>query len=119
MMEEIEKEVVEDVLKHSELGIASFIISLIAGIALMVIVFSAGIIEATTPGGMDESSLQAVLIGLSMYIFIGLAMVALGLGLAGLVQKGHRKIFALLGTIFSVVAIINTLLILFVGLLSA
>ena len=83
------------------------------------LVFVAGVMEAKTQGGIDEESMQALLIGMMMYAFLGLAMVALGLGIAGLAQKEHRKIFALLGTLFSVVAIINTLLILFVGLMAA
>ena len=48
---------------HSGLGIASFIISLAAGAALVVLLGIAGVIESQ-PGGMDEESAGAVLVGL-------------------------------------------------------
>ncbi|MFP4173662.1 MAG: hypothetical protein ACLFV4_12195 [Candidatus Hydrogenedentota bacterium] len=102
--------------KHSGLGIASFITSLVSGFFLLIMFGVAGVMETTTPGGIDEESAEAMIVGLFIFAFLGLSLVALGLGIAGLAQNDRRKIFALLGTIFSGVSIIGTLLIMIIGL---
>ena len=102
--------------KHSGLGIASFISSVIAGIFLFVIFVIAGVMEASTPGGIDETSPAAVFIGLSMFGFLFVALVALGLGIAGLVQKNRIKLFALLGTIFSACSLLGTVSLILFGM---
>jgi hypothetical protein len=41
---------------------------------------------------------------------------ALGLGIAGLVQKNRKKIFAVLGTIFSALSCMGTISVVVIGL---
>jgi len=101
--------------KHSGLGIASFIISILSGIAIVLVVIAAGVMETTTPGGIDEESAGAIVVGLLLFAFMGTALMALGLGIAGLVQRGRKKIFAVLGTVFSATALAGTTLLLVVG----
>ena len=96
-------------LKHSGLGIAAFILSILSTLLIFALVTIAGVLEATTPGGIDETSLEAIIVGMLIFAFIGLALVGLGLGIGGLVQKQRKKIFAILGTIFSSVTILATL----------
>ncbi|MBU2713971.1 hypothetical protein [Zooshikella harenae] len=62
-------------------------------------------IEATTPGGIGQKPIAAVIVGLLFFVVVGLSLVALGLGIGGLIQKQRRKVFAVLGIIFSVVAL--------------
>jgi hypothetical protein len=50
--------------------------------------------------------------------FLFVALIASGLGIAGLIQKDRNKIYAVFGTIFSASAILVTLYILVVGLRS-
>lgn len=76
----------------------------------------AGIMEASTPGGMDEDSAGATMVGLFMFAAMGTTLIALGLGIGGLLQKERNKIFAILGTTFSLVAIAGTLFLLLLGL---
>ena len=102
--------------KHSGLGIASFITSMVAGVLIFLLIVIAGVMEASTPGGIDEESPAAVAIGLFLFAFIGLALVALGLGVGGLMQANRKKIFAILGTVFSSVSIVGTLFIMLLGL---
>ena len=102
--------------KHSGLGIASFITSIVVGMFMFGLIVAAGVMEASTPGGLDEESVEAVVIGLLMFLFLGLTMVALGLGIAGIVQKGRKKLFAILGTIFSSLTILLTAFILIIGM---
>lgn len=104
--------------KHSGLGIASFVISTVMGVAMLVLIVLAGVLETTTPGGMDEESLAAVLIGLFMFAFLFIDLLAAGLGIAGLLQKDRKKIFAILGVIIAVATILLTMLLLVVGLMA-
>ena len=102
--------------KHSGVGIASFVTSIVAGALIFLLVIIAGVLEASTPGGMDEESIGAVLIGLFLFAFLGAELVALGLGIGGLIQKDRKKTFAILGVVFSATALLITLFMLFLGL---
>jgi hypothetical protein len=87
--------------KHSGIGIASFVISIVAGILIFILLGIAGSLEASTPGGIDENSTEAVMIGLAIIGLLFLNVLAVGLGIGGLLQKEQKKIFAILGTVFS------------------
>ena len=101
---------------HSGLGIASFIISLAAGAALVVLLGIAGVIESQ-PGGMDEESAGAVLVGLLLALTALAHVLALRLGIAALVQAGRSKLFGVLGTVFASTGLIGTVLIFLLGAL--
>ncbi|MGU5664526.1 hypothetical protein [Aeromonas sanarellii] len=45
--------------KHSGLGIASFITSIVSGLLIFLLIGVAGVMEASTPGGIDEESAGA------------------------------------------------------------
>ena len=101
---------------HSGLGIASFIISLAAGAALVVLLGIAGVIESQ-PGGMDEESAGAIVLGLILALTALAQVLALGLGIAALVQTGRSKLFGVLGTVFASTGLVGTVLILLLGAL--
>ena len=102
--------------KHSGLGVASFVTSLISGVVIFLLLAVAGVMEASTPGGISEDSLSAMVVGLILLLFLGVALVALGLGIAGLLQKNRKKIFALLGSIFSAATLLCTIGIVALGM---
>lgn len=102
--------------KHSGLGVASFVTSLISGVLIFLLLAVAGVMEASTPGGISEDSASAMVVGLLLFVFLGVALVALGLGIGGLVQRDRKKIFALLGSIFSVATLICTIAIIALGM---
>jgi len=102
--------------KHSGLGIASFITSIVSGLLIFLLIVVAGVMEASTPGGIDEESAGADMLGLFLFAFLGAALVALGLGIGGLLQKERKKIFAILGTVFSAVSLVVTIFIMIIGL---
>jgi hypothetical protein len=104
------------VLGQSGLGIASLILSVISGVGLFFIVVVAGIIETSTPGGMDENSAEAMLIGLSLFGFIFTALLALGLGIGGLVQQNRRRAMAVFGTVLASASLIAITLIMMLGI---
>lgn len=105
----------EQAQKHSGIGIASFITSIIVGILMFLLVIVAGVMETSTPGGMDEKSAGAIIVGLGIFGLLFLDLVALGLGIGGLCQKERKKIMAILGTVFSVVILLGTLGLMVIG----
>ena len=101
--------------KHSALGIASFIISIVCGVLMFLLVAVASILETTTPGGVDEESAVAAIIGLFAVGFLLLDAIAVGLGIAGLFKQNSDKTFSILGIVFSIITIIATMLLIVIG----
>jgi hypothetical protein len=95
--------------KHSGLGIASTVLSVLIGIAIFALVVIAGVLHTTTPGGLTETSPAAIIVGLGIIGGIILDIVALGLGIAGLTQQNRQKIFPILGTLFSSLTLLGTI----------
>jgi hypothetical protein len=93
--------------KHSMLGIASFVLSLLTGFALFALIVVAGVLETTTPGGLDEKSPVAMIVGLLLFAGMGVDIVANGLGIAGVFQKDCKIVFAILGTVFSALTLLG------------
>ena len=105
--------------KHSAFGIASFILSIFVGMSMFLAFVIAGVMEASRPGGMDEQSIQAVIVGLAIITLIFLDLVAVVLGIVGLFQKNRKKVFAILGVIFSSVTLMLVIGVIILGLLVA
>lgn len=95
------------ILRHSGLGITSFVIALIAALFLFLLVIVAGLMEASSPGGMDEESIQAILVGLLLFAGTGIDLVSLLLGIIALFQKDRKKVFAILGVVLSGVTLLG------------
>ncbi len=94
-------------LKHSGVGIASFVLSMLSGLSLFVLFGVAGYMEAQSPAGMSEDDPTTMLLGVAL-IGAGMAQfLAFILGAVGLFQPNRKKIFAILGTIFSLLAILT------------
>ncbi|WP_257385608.1 hypothetical protein [Tahibacter caeni] len=103
-------------LRHSGLGIASFMMSIVAALCIVSLFAVAGYLELSTPGGVREDSPLAAGIGLLMFLFLGLAFIALCLGIAGLFEKRRRRVLAGLGTAFSAFTLISAVTLVLVGI---
>lgn len=101
---------------QSGLGVASLILSLLSALGLFVLLAVAGIVETSTPGGMDENSPEAMLIGLFLIGFVCTALLALGLGIGGLVQENRRKALAITGTVLASVTLIGITFVMMLGI---
>lgn len=101
--------------KHSGLGIASFVTSLVTAALIFLLFIIAGVMETTTPGGIDENSPAAIMVGLGILALLALDLLAIGLGIGGLVQNEHKKLFAGLGTGVSALTLLGTVLLMIVG----
>ena len=74
-------------LQHSGLGIASFGISILCGIGMFILIVIAGILGSINPGGVDEESVAALVLGLFVIGSFFIQMCALALEIAGLFQR--------------------------------
>lgn len=101
---------------QSGLGIASLILSIVSALAIFLLVVLAGVVESSTPGGMDENSPEAMLIGLLLFAFMGGALLGLGLGIGGLLQSNRTKTVAVIGTVISAVTLVGSVAIILLGL---
>jgi len=102
--------------KHSGLGIASFALSIFSGVMLFVMIVIAGVMEQSTPGGMDENAPEVMLLGFGILGFGFCSFVAFILGIAGLFQSNTKKILAVLGLLFSGMVMLGTLGLVVLGL---
>jgi len=102
-------------LKHSGLGIASFVLSVVGGILTFLVVVVAGVMSAGSPDGLDENSAQAIVIGLFIIGFAILDVIALGLGIAALQQKDRKQTFSILGMVFAGCTVLGVIGLMIVG----
>jgi len=102
--------------KHSGLGIASFILAIFAGFTAFALVVTAGVLEASTPGGIDDESPVAIIIGLSLFAIIGVNLLGIALGVAGIFQPNRYRTFPVLGILFNLMLIMAFLLLVVIGL---
>ena len=101
---------------QSKLGIASLLISILTVIGLFIIFLIAGVMESNTYGGIDEESAGAIILGLFIFGFIFLDLLAIGLGIVGIFQKTRERITAIIGTIISSATLIITVSLIGIGL---
>ena len=101
---------------QSKLGIASLLISIFTAIGLFIVFLIAGVLESNTYGGIDEESAGAIILGLFIFGFGFLDILAIGLGIAGIFQKTKERITAIIGTIVSSATIIITVSLIGIGL---
>jgi len=83
--------------RHSRLGIASFVLAIVA-VSVMCVDF----IIVAAMGGVNPTNLTFNPIDTALSCTAGLvAMVGLGLGIAAVVQKNEKKVFGVLGLVFN------------------
>ena len=105
-------------LRHSKLGISSFVLSLAAFVGAFAIIVYAGYMETSTAGGLESAEQMALTIGLGIMAMVGLLMISLILGIVGLFQSGRRKILAGIGVGISGSCIVLIVLIIWIGITS-
>jgi hypothetical protein len=87
--------------KHSGLGIASFVMSILVGLGMFCLIAWIAVLAASSGQTLKEDSSQAIAIGLGIFAFLFLDLIAFLLGIVGLCQPNRQKVFAILGLLFS------------------
>jgi len=90
---------------HSAIGIISGVAALLSGFAVFSLATLAGVLTVAR-GDLAEDSPEAILIGLGIIAGVGVALLALILGVVGLFQSGN-KLFPILGTVGSSLVLIG------------
>lgn len=104
--------------KMSGLGLASVIASTLGSALLLIAIGMAGMLEASTPGGMDEESAGAAVAGLLLLAGGGIELLALVLGGAGLFQQERSKTLPIIGLSIAGVAVVGTGLLMLIGVVA-
>ena len=101
---------------QSRMGVVSLALAVASALVSFLIVFIAGVWEVSAPGGVDENSAAAVLLGLTLFGSLGVNLVSLGLGIAGIVQKSRNRVFAFIGTSIAAASFVITVSIIVAGM---
>jgi hypothetical protein len=80
-------------LRHNGLGIASFSVALVVLLSFFVIIAIAGFLHAS---GSATPAINSV-IGIEIFYFAAVDVVAFGLGIAALFDRTAKKVFPILG----------------------
>jgi len=99
-------------LQHSGMGVAAFIISVVAGPALFAVFIFAGLLHMR---GAGEQSPAVMLVGLLVMALCGAHAVGIGLAIAALCQAGRRKVFSVLGLVFNGIMLLGTVGLMILG----
>ena len=105
--------------RHSGLGIASFVISIIAGLIMFALVVMAGIMTVKAGGQLDEQSPEAVVLGCSILAGSFLYLVGIGLAIGGLCQRNRHKVFPVLGLVLNIVFLLGIAVLMVIGLVAS
>ncbi len=100
-------------IQRSTLGLASFLISSMTLVVFIAVIITAGILEASTPGGISGESSGAMVLEVLLLLCWFSLFVSFGLGVASVVRGEKKRILAITGIFFSIfVGIISIILIL-------
>ncbi|MDR3347009.1 MAG: hypothetical protein LBN32_00185 [Helicobacteraceae bacterium] len=102
-------------LRHSGLGIASFVLSIVDLVAFMVLLVFAAIVGTSLPSNAADAQALLMLIGVMYFAVLLVAIVAIGLGIAGVCQRA-RKVFGILGLTFSIGIMLFAIFVMLLGL---
>jgi hypothetical protein len=94
---------------QSGMGIASLLISLTGAAVMFAAVGWAAYVEINQPGHFDaqaDDAPEVMMMGLVVLASIGAELLALGLGIAALMQPARSKATAIVGVVFSAVTLV-------------
>lgn len=86
---------------HSGLGIASFVTSLLGGFAGFAVIVACVVMISENVEELPDDDFGLMLLGLGAIGCGGLILVSIVLGIAALFQADRKKLFAVLGLVFS------------------
>lgn len=105
-MQERHKQTVREKKRHSGMGIASFVTAIVYGLVLFCVVLSAGIIEASTQGGIEQDSSEALIIFITYICVNFIGIFGIALGVIGLFSQGRKKILAFIGLVLNLITVL-------------
>jgi hypothetical protein len=107
------------ILRHSGLGIASFMISMVIIGLVLFLVFLAAILAIISPDLAELNSMLTRLLAAFLMIASLANLVGLVLGIAGMKQIGRKKMYPILGLVFNLMFIAGMIVIMIIGRLAS
>ena len=101
--------------KHSGIGIGSFVISIAVGILMVALLIIATFLNAQRVQG-DRQYPGQMVVGLVAIALLGVDVIAVGLGIAAVCQSRKKRLFGILGLVFSSATLVGTIGLIIVGL---
>ena len=98
---------------HSKIGIASFIVAVIAAFLILCALVAAGILQHGHPPGKYPGQ---EIVGLSIIFLLFLDASAVVLGVVSVFEKERKRLFGVLGLCISCAAIFGSIVLLVVGM---
>jgi len=102
--------------KHSGPGIASFVLSIVGGLLIATAIVAAGVISSANNQAFADDSTETIALGFTIIGLLLMDVIALTLGVVGLCQSDRKKIFAALGSLFSLAIGVGTIGLIAIGL---
>lgn len=102
--------------KHSRMGIVSFVLSILVVVTILALVIGGPLLisssEGFDPQSFDPADPQSIdpsdpaiiaiqILGLGFIVGVLLSFVGLGLGIAGMVQRRRKRLFAVIGGVLN------------------
>jgi len=87
--------------KQSGLGLAALIVGIVA---VLVVCLTVGLSFSSTNMAPRTAETVTSIVGLTAICSLGLGLIGMGLGIAGVIQKAQSKMFAIIGLVLSAVA---------------
>ncbi len=116
--------------RHSRMGIASFVISILVVVAILALVVGGPLLisssEGFDPQSFDPADPQSVdlsdpavialqVVGLGFIVGVLLSFVGLGLWLAGVIQRRRKRLFAVIGAVLNGLVVLGVLSLVVLG----
>ncbi len=116
--------------KHSRMGIASFVLSILVVVTILALVIGGPLLisssEGFDPQSFDPADPQSVdmsdtaiialqFVGLGFIVGVLLSFVGLGLGLAGVIQRRRKRLFAVIGAVLNGLVVLGVLSLVVLG----
>jgi hypothetical protein len=111
--------------RQSRMGLASFILAIIAVVGVVVLIVISATLVSSAPG-FDPNSPQIdpesaafgalALVGFGILACLLVNLVGLGLGVAGVIQRRRKKLFAILGLVFNGLVLLGVIVLVVAGL---
>lgn len=108
-------------IKHSGVGISSFVISMVAILLVIIAYVGMGVIIANNPEiveDLDNPPMELILLSLLILFAMFLQLIGTALGIGGCFHKSRKKLFSVLGLVFSLIPLCFLGLMMLLGILN-
>jgi hypothetical protein len=97
--------------KHKGLGIASFVITVVSFVLVLLAVVIAGVVTMAHKATPEINTI----IGLFLFIVWLLDLIGIGLGIAGALDRTSKKVFPILGIVIGAAVLLGSAAIVAIG----